>query len=76
MWYYGIYGPGIVDRSKILRVCNRYMVHGVILYTMLNGMLPFDDDDEMKIQHKVINTEPMFYDHVPIDVNQLISKCY
>lgn len=47
---------------------------GVILYTMLNGMLPFDDDDEMKIQHKVINTEPMFYDHVPIDVNQLISK--
>ncbi|KGR12202.1 hypothetical protein MG5_01840, partial [Candida albicans P57072] len=31
---------------------------GVILYTMLNGMLPFDDDDEMKIQHKVINTEP------------------
>ena len=23
---------------------------GVILYTMLNGMLPFDDDDEMKIQ--------------------------
>ena len=47
---------------------------GVILYTMLNGMLPFDDDDEMKIQHKVINTDPMFYDHVPVDANQLISK--
>ncbi|RCK55129.1 hypothetical protein Cantr_04013 [Candida viswanathii] len=47
---------------------------GIILYTMLNGMMPFDDDNEMKIQEKIIQNEPMVYDHVPIEVNMLIMK--
>ncbi|KAL6452360.1 ppk16 Serine/threonine-protein kinase ppk16 [Candida maltosa Xu316] len=47
---------------------------GVILYTMLNGMLPFDDDNEMKVRERIITGDPLFFDHVPMEVNQLISK--
>lgn len=47
---------------------------GIILYTMLYGVLPFDDDDEMKIKTKIINDDPTFADFVPEEVNQLILK--
>ncbi|EGW33155.1 uncharacterized protein SPAPADRAFT_150860 [Spathaspora passalidarum NRRL Y-27907] len=47
---------------------------GVILYTMLYGVLPFDDDDELKIRAKIIQGEPSYADCVPEEANQLIKK--
>ena len=47
---------------------------GIILYTMLYGVLPFDDDDEMKTKSKIVNEDPTFADFVPEEVNQLILK--
>lgn len=47
---------------------------GIILYTMLYGVLPFDDDDENKVKSKIINENPAFADFVPEEVNLLILK--
>ncbi|CCK72248.1 non-specific serine/threonine protein kinase KNAG_0J01670 [Huiozyma naganishii CBS 8797] len=33
---------------------------GVILYTMLSGSMPFDEDDEAKTKWKIINEEPEY----------------
>ncbi|KAI5951840.1 hypothetical protein KGF54_004915 [Candida jiufengensis] len=47
---------------------------GIILYTMLYGQLPFDDEDEMKIKIKIVHDKPELSEMVPADVNSLISK--
>ncbi|CAI6791550.1 AIF_HP2_G0051630.mRNA.1.CDS.1 [Saccharomyces cerevisiae] len=33
---------------------------GVILYTLITGYLPFDDDDEAKTKWKIVNEEPKY----------------
>ncbi|KAI5964647.1 uncharacterized protein KGF55_001716 [Candida pseudojiufengensis] len=47
---------------------------GVILYTMLYGQLPFDDEDEFKVKMKILNDNPDFSDLVPAEINVLIAK--
>ncbi|RLV95824.1 putative serine/threonine-protein kinase [Spathaspora sp. JA1] len=47
---------------------------GVILYTMLYGVLPFDDDDELKTRAMIISGEPQYTDRIPEEANQLIKK--
>ncbi|KAL9037127.1 MAG: hypothetical protein Q9180_003897 [Flavoplaca navasiana] len=51
---------------------------GIILYALLTGELPFDDDDELVTKHKILTTDPTYPDSVPTDakalIRQLLSK--
>lgn len=48
---------------------------GIILYTLLYGGMPFDDDDEVRTQFMIINDEPKYKDDVPADAIALMKKC-
>ena len=51
---------------------------GIILYALLTGELPFDDDDDMVTKHKILGSEPKYPDTLPVDAKallvQLLSK--
>lgn len=48
---------------------------GVILYAMVYGVLPFDDDDDMKMKIKIMNEDPVLRtDNVDPEVVELIRK--
>lgn len=48
---------------------------GVILYTMINGSMPFDEDDEVKTKWKIVNEMPKINDHlVSPDAKDLIEQ--
>lgn len=51
---------------------------GIILYALLCGELPFDDDDDDVTRRKILSEEPKYPDHIPSDalslLKQLLSK--
>ncbi|KAI1370935.1 kinase-like protein [Hypoxylon crocopeplum] len=51
---------------------------GVILYALLCGELPFDDDDDSITRTKILTEEPKYPDHLPPDsvslIKMLLSK--
>ena len=47
---------------------------GIILYALLTGELPFDDDDDVRTKHKILSSEPSFPDTFPPDAKSLISQ--
>ncbi|ROV88054.1 hypothetical protein VMCG_10413 [Cytospora schulzeri] len=51
---------------------------GIILYALLCGELPFDDDDDDVTRRKILAEEPKYPDHIPPDalslLKQLLSK--
>ncbi|CCF59660.1 hypothetical protein KAFR_0H02510 [Kazachstania africana CBS 2517] len=48
---------------------------GVILYTMIYGAMPFDEDDEVKTKWKIVNEDPDFTNNISSnDVKDLIKK--
>lgn len=51
---------------------------GIILYALLCGELPFDDDDDDITRRKILGEEPKYPDHVPPEalslMKQLLSK--
>ncbi|KAI2626356.1 kinase-like protein [Xylaria nigripes] len=46
---------------------------GVILYALLCGELPFDDDDDNITRTKILSEEPKYRDHLPEDAVALIK---
>ena len=46
---------------------------GIILYALLCGELPFDDDDEAKTKMKILKEEPCYPDDMPQPARDLIS---
>ncbi|KAI2619482.1 kinase-like protein [Hypomontagnella submonticulosa] len=46
---------------------------GVILYALLCGELPFDDDDDTVTRTKILTEEPKYPEHLPPDAVALIS---
>ncbi|RSL83990.1 hypothetical protein CEP51_004167 [Fusarium floridanum] len=46
---------------------------GVILYALLCGELPFDDDDDNVTRTKILTEEPKYPDHLPADAVPLIK---
>ncbi|CAI4216085.1 unnamed protein product [Parascedosporium putredinis] len=46
---------------------------GVILYALLCGELPFDDDDDNVTRTKILTDEPKYPDHIPADALSLIK---
>lgn len=47
---------------------------GVILYAMLYGELPFDEDDDLKNKYKIINEEPEYKDSVAPETIHLMKR--
>ncbi|KAK3940889.1 Serine/threonine-protein kinase ppk16 [Diplogelasinospora grovesii] len=46
---------------------------GVILYALLCGELPFDDDDDSVTRSKILTQEPSYPDHLPADALSLLK---
>lgn len=46
---------------------------GVILYALLCGELPFDDDDDSVTRAKILSTEPKWPDHLTADARALLN---
>lgn len=47
---------------------------GIILYALLTGELPFDDDDDMVTKHKILGNEPVYPESIPPDAKALIIQ--
>ena len=47
---------------------------GVILYALLAGELPFDDDDDMITKHKILTSEPVYPERFPQEAKTLLSR--
>jgi hypothetical protein len=47
---------------------------GIILYALIRGELPFDEDDEQATKAKILKDEPDFPDGFPEDAKALICK--
>lgn len=47
---------------------------GVILYAMVYGELPFDEDDEIKTKYRIVHEEVTLRDSAPPEVVQLLRK--
>lgn len=47
---------------------------GVILYALLTGELPFDDDDDSVTRSKILTDEPKYPDHIPADALPLLKS--
>ncbi|MCJ1307910.1 hypothetical protein MMC25_001558 [Agyrium rufum] len=47
---------------------------GIILFALLTGELPFDEDDELATKHKILTTEPKYPDSLPEDAKALLKK--
>jgi hypothetical protein len=47
---------------------------GVILYALLCGELPFDDDDDNVTRTRILTQEPNYPDHIPADALSLLKS--
>lgn len=47
---------------------------GVILFTLLAGELPFDEDNDVLTKHKILTEEPRYPDLIPPDAKALIVQ--
>ena len=47
---------------------------GVILYALLTGELPFDEDNDQATKAKILKDEPKYPEYVPEDAKRLIQK--
>lgn len=47
---------------------------GIILFALLSGELPFDDDEESVTKGMILRDEPNFPEHVPEPAKELIKK--
>ena len=46
---------------------------GIILYALLCGELPFDDDDETEIKRRILKEEPRYLESMPQGAKELIN---
>jgi serine/threonine protein kinase len=47
---------------------------GIILYALVTGELPFDDDDEMVTKHKILSSEPKYPETMSPEAKSLIVQ--
>lgn len=53
--------PELIERKAYDGFKTDIWALGVILYTMVNGFMPFDEDDEERTKWKIINEEPNYH---------------
>lgn len=47
---------------------------GIILYALLTGELPFDDDDDLVTKHRILAEEPKYPERMPPDAKALVAQ--
>ncbi|KAG7192308.1 uncharacterized protein KQ657_002027 [Scheffersomyces spartinae] len=66
--------PEVLQNIKYLGFQIDIWALGVILYTMLYGRMPFDEDDDLRTKYKILNEEPPYYDTIPRETIALIQR--
>ena len=66
--------PELIDRKNYDGFKTDIWSLGIILYTMINGYMPFDEDDENETKLKIVNEEPVLtQEWLSEDVEDLIK---
>jgi serine/threonine protein kinase len=47
---------------------------GIILFALLTGELPWDDDDDLLTKHKILSSDPPYPESFPAEAKDLVSK--
>ena len=47
---------------------------GIILFALLTGELPFDDDNDVVTKHKILSEEPKYSDTMPPEAKSLVTQ--
>lgn len=66
--------PEVLKGEKYSGVLTDIWSLGVILYTMLYGKMPFEEDDELRTKYKIIHDEPICNDDIPASAINLIKR--
>jgi hypothetical protein len=66
--------PEMLAGQRYLGFACDVWLMGVILYTMLYGELPFDEDDDMANRYKIMYEEPVMREIVPKDAIELLRR--
>ncbi|SCU95554.1 LAME_0F12574g1_1 [Lachancea meyersii CBS 8951] len=67
--------PELIERKPYEGYKTDIWSLGIILYTLIHGTMPFDEDDEMKTKLKIVNENPGYNrDLIDADGEDLVSK--
>jgi serine/threonine protein kinase len=66
--------PELIEKKKYDGFKIDIWALGVILYTMLYGGMPFDDEDEVRTQFMIMNDEPKYGEDIPQEAVLLIKR--